>query len=42
MERTLEHLHARYGTAREYLEDYAGCDPALLDRLTAKLRGEGL
>ncbi|MEF2649644.1 tyrosine-protein phosphatase [Collinsella tanakaei] len=42
MERTLEHLHARYGTAREYLEDYAGCDPVLLDRLTAKLRGEGL
>lgn len=40
MERTLAHLHSRYGTAREYLEGHAGCDPDLLDRLTAKLRGE--
>ena len=42
MERTLEHLHARYGTAREYLEDYAGCKYSLSTALPAKLRGEGL
>lgn len=39
MERTLSHLHERYGTARAYLQDYAGCEPALLDRLVARLRG---
>ena len=39
MERTLSHLHERYGTARAYLQDYAGCKPALLDRLAARLRG---
>lgn len=39
MERTLDHLHQRYGTARDYLQGYAGCAPALLDRLTARLRG---
>lgn len=39
MERTLSHLHERYGTARAYLQDYAGCEPALLDRLAARLRG---
>lgn len=40
MQRTLAHLHKRYGTARGYLEGYAGCEPGLLDRLTARLRGE--
>lgn len=39
MERTLAHLHARYGSARSYLHDYAGCDAALLDRVAARLRG---
>lgn len=38
MERTLEHLHERYGTARAYLEAYAGVAPDVLDRLTARLR----
>ena len=39
MERTLEHLYERYGTARAYLEAYAGVAPDVLDRLTARLRG---
>ena len=41
MERTLEHLHERYGTARAYLEAYAGVAPDVLDRLAARLRGQG-
>lgn len=40
MVRTLAYLHKRYGSARRYLEEHAGCSPALLDRLTARLRGE--
>lgn len=39
MERTLAHLHERYGTARSYLQEYAGCTPELLDRIAARLRG---
>lgn len=39
MERTLEHLHARYGTARAYLESAAGVDSALLDRIASRLQG---
>lgn len=41
MERTLAHLHERYGTVRRYLEGRVGCAPALLDRLAARLRGLG-
>lgn len=39
MERTLEHLHTRYGTARDYLLKHAGCSEELVDRLTVKIRG---
>lgn len=39
MERTLDHLHERYGTARSYLQEYADCAPELLDRLAARLQG---
>lgn len=39
MERTIDHLHGRYGGARRYLVEQAGCDPVLLDRLAARLRG---
>lgn len=39
MERTLAHLHERYGSARRYLEKHAGCAPELLDRIAARLRG---
>ena len=42
MRRALAHLHATYGNARTYLEQKASCDPALLDRLTYKLRGTSL
>lgn len=40
MERTIAYLRERYGGARGYLVGAAGCDPALLDRIAAKLRGE--
>lgn len=40
MKRTLSYLHERYGSAREYLERFAQCDPALLDRLRDRLRGD--
>ena len=42
MERTIRHLHERYGTARTYLQEYAGCSPELLDRMTARLQGAAL
>lgn len=40
IERTVEHLHARYGSARDYLEGYAGVPAEVLDRITARLRGD--
>lgn len=40
MERTLAHLHERYGSARGYLLRHAGCSPELLDRITGRLRGD--
>ena len=39
MRRALAHLRATYGDARTYLEQKAGCAPALLDHLTCKLQG---
>ena len=42
MERTLEYFHETYGTARAYLRDVAGCSPELLDRITARLRGDDM
>lgn len=42
MERTLRHLHEHYGTARAYLQEYAGCAPELLDRMAARLRGAAM
>lgn len=39
MLRALAHLHTTYGNARTYLEQKAGCDSTLLDRLTHKLQG---
>lgn len=39
MERTLAHLHERYGTARAYLEDAAEVPASTLDRITARLSG---
>lgn len=39
MEQTLAYLREHYGSARAYLEEQAGCEPQLLDRLTARLRG---
>lgn len=39
MERTLAHLHKRYGAARAYLEEYAGIESEVLDRLATRLRG---
>lgn len=38
MELTLEHLHAHYGTARNYLLNHAGCSEALVNRLAYRLR----
>ena len=38
MELTLEHLHERYGTVREYLEGCAGVSVAVLDRIAHRLR----
>lgn len=38
MELTLEHLHERYGTVREYLEGHAGVPVAVLDRIAHRLR----
>lgn len=40
MERTLSYLRERYGSARGYLIGHAGCAPELVDRLTARLRGD--
>ena len=37
---TMEHMRRTYGTARDYLTAYAGCDEALVDRLCERLRGE--
>ena len=41
IERTIAHLHERYGTARAYLEGYAGVAPEVLDRIASRLRGDG-
>lgn len=38
MELTLEHLHERCGTVREYLEGHAGVPVAVLDRIAHRLR----
>ncbi|MBY4797719.1 tyrosine-protein phosphatase [Collinsella sp. AGMB00827] len=40
MRQALAHLHAHYGSAREYLLHHAGCEAEVLDRLTARLRGD--
>ena len=40
MERTLAHLHGRYGSARAYLLGPACCSEELVDRLAARLRGD--
>lgn len=40
MARTLAHLHGRYGTARTYLLNHAGCSAELLDRIAGRLRAE--
>ncbi len=39
MERTMAYLHERYGGARAYLIDVAGCPEELVDRITARLQG---
>lgn len=39
MVRALAHLRERYGTARRFLKERAGCSDELLDCLTARLRG---
>ncbi len=38
IELTLEHLHERYGTVREYLEGHAEVPVAVLDRIAHRLR----
>lgn len=40
MERTLAYLRERFGGARRYLIEAAGCDPELVDLLARRLRGE--
>lgn len=39
MERTIDYLDERYGGARRYLTETAGCPVELIDRITARLRG---
>lgn len=38
MELTLAHVHARYGTARDYLEGHAGVPASTLDRIARRLQ----
>ena len=39
MERTIDYLHERYGGARAYLRETAGCPEELVNRIAARLRG---
>lgn len=39
MQRTLDHLRTRYGSARGYLIDAAGCSEDLVDRIAERFRG---